>query len=42
MFSLEGMRVFGLRPNDQMGLRRIVRLMPETSNVAFYASCVKW
>ncbi|HEX5311589.1 putative bifunctional diguanylate cyclase/phosphodiesterase [Aquabacterium sp.] len=35
VFSLEGMRVFGLRPNEKMGLRRIVRLMPKEEQRGF-------
>ncbi len=27
-FSLEGLRVFGMGPNDRLGLRQIVRMMP--------------
>ncbi len=35
VFSLEGMRVFGMRPNEKMGLRRIVRLMQEDERKGF-------
>ena len=35
VFSLEGMRVFGMRPNEKMGLRRIVRLMHEDERKGF-------
>lgn len=34
-FSFEGLRVFGLGPNDKLGLRQIVRMMPPEERKAF-------
>ncbi|MGQ0596519.1 putative bifunctional diguanylate cyclase/phosphodiesterase [Aquabacterium sp.] len=34
-FSLEGLRVFGMGPNDKLGLRQIVRMMPAEERRAF-------
>ncbi|RRS02683.1 EAL domain-containing protein [Aquabacterium soli] len=34
-FSLEGLRVFGMGPNDHPGLRQIVRMMPREDQPAF-------
>ncbi|MBI2733733.1 MAG: diguanylate cyclase, partial [Aquabacterium sp.] len=35
VFSLEGLRVFGMGPNDRLGLRQIVRMMPAEERQAF-------
>ena len=29
MFSVEGLRVFGLGPNDELGLRTLLRMVPD-------------
>ncbi|HEX5371487.1 MAG TPA: EAL domain-containing protein [Aquabacterium sp.] len=34
-FSLEGMRVFGMGPNDRLTLRRIIRMMPGEDQQVF-------
>jgi predicted signal transduction protein with EAL and GGDEF domain/CheY-like chemotaxis protein len=34
-FSLEGLRVFGMGPNDRLGLRQIVRMMPAQERQVF-------
>ena len=34
-FSMEGMRVFGLRPTDKLGLRKLIRLMPKDEQKGF-------
>jgi len=35
VFSLEGLRVFGLGPYDRLGLRRIIRMMPHEEQKGF-------
>jgi len=35
-FSLEGMRVFGLGPRDELSLRRIARMMPREDRTLFW------
>ena len=35
VFSLEGLRVFGLGPYDRLGLRRIIRMMPAEEQKGF-------
>ncbi len=35
VFSLEGLRVFGMGPNDRLGLRHIVRMMPAEERGGF-------
>ncbi|AWI53899.1 histidine kinase [Aquabacterium olei] len=35
VFSLEGLRVFGLGPYDRLGLRRIIRMMPPEDQKGF-------